>query len=133
MRTRRILSPIAVLLDLCGGATALFAVDVGDGEGPEGNEGDAGDELDGEGGSELPVPAEEQAEGDAENSVDNVVGRGESAFDEERETDELHEVCRDGEDEGKLESRARQETERGGFGLIGRLRSSPDTYCIDPD
>jgi hypothetical protein len=37
------------LLDLCGGEAAFFAVDVGDGEGPEGNEVDAGDELGGAG------------------------------------------------------------------------------------
>jgi hypothetical protein len=61
-----------------------------------------------------------QAEGDAENSVDDVVGWGGGAFDEERKTDDLQEVGGDGEDEGKLEPRAGQEAKRGGFGLVGR-------------
>jgi len=78
----------------CAGAG--FAVDVGYGEGPERDEVDAGDEFAGEGGQELPVPAEEPGENASHGEVEDVVGGRGGALEEDGEDDELQDVGQDG-------------------------------------
>ena len=82
-----------------------FAIDVGDGERPERNQVDAGDELGGEGRQELPVPAEEKGEQAADAEVEDIVGRRLSAFDDPGEDGDLKDVGDDGEDHGDAQAR----------------------------
>jgi hypothetical protein len=65
-----------------GGRVAFgLAIDVGDGERPQRDEVDAGDQLAGEGGQELPVPAEQEVEDASHDDVDPVSQRRLGALD----------------------------------------------------
>jgi hypothetical protein len=96
-----------LILSRCadGDLRAGFAIDVGDSEGPERDEFDAGDKLGGEGGQELPVPAEEPGEQAADAEVDYVVGRRCGAFEDKRKDGDLENVRDDGEDHGDAQAR----------------------------
>jgi len=87
-------------------ARAGFAVDVRDGEGPERHEVDAGDELAGKRGQELPMPAQKPGEDAGHGSVDDVVIGRVRAFKEDGEEDELHDVGDNRQSEGCLHARA---------------------------
>ena len=101
---------------------AGFAVDVGYGEGPEGDEIDAGDEFAGEGGQELPMPAEEPGEDAGHAKVEDIVRRESRAFDEQGEDNELDDVGQDGEQQRGLHARAGRDAEVAGAGFGGMDR-----------
>ena len=56
-----------------GDLRASFAIDVGDGKGPERDEFDSWDKLCGEGRQELPVPAEEVCKQATNADIENIV------------------------------------------------------------
>ena len=64
-----------------------FAVDVGDGERPERNEVDAGDEFGEEGWEKFPVPTEEVNHQGSDAEIENVIGGREASGDEHGEDD----------------------------------------------
>lgn len=88
-----------------------FAVDVGDGEGPEGEQVGDGDEFGENGGKKFPVPAEKRDEHGGHDEIEDVVSRREGAFREHRKDDELKRVGRDREDKRSPEARAFRERE----------------------
>lgn len=90
-----------------------FAVNVGDGEGPEGKQVGDGDEFGENGGKKFPVPADKRDEHGGHGEVEDVVGGREGAFREHRKDDELKRVGCDREDKRGPEARAFRERERG--------------------
>ena len=110
-------------------ARAGFAVDVGDGEGPQGSQIDSGDEFDEEGGQELPVPAEQVAEQARYAEIENIVGGELGAGNEEGEQDELHQVSEDSHDKGCFHARARGDGDS--VGRVGLIRRCRHTESID--
>ena len=89
-----------------GDLRASFAIDVGDGEGPERDEFNTRDKFGGEGRQELPVPAEEPREQTADTEVDYVVGWRCGAFEDKGKDGDLEDVGDDGEDHGDAQARA---------------------------
>ena len=87
----------ARLLRARDSARAGFAVDVGDGKGPEGNEVDTGYELAGKRRQKLPVPAEQPGKNAGHADVEEIVGGRIEAFDQDGEKDDLEDVSEDGE------------------------------------
>jgi hypothetical protein len=88
-----------------GDLRASFAIDVGDGKGPERDEFDSWDKLCGEGRQELPVPAEEVCQQSADAEVDYIVGGRCGAFEDKRKDGDLENVGDDGEDHGDAQAR----------------------------
>lgn len=88
-----------------GDLRARFAIDVGDGEGPERNEFHPRDQLGGEGGQKFPVPAEKPCEQSTDTKIDNVVGRRCGAFENEREYCDLEDVRDNSQDHGDAQTR----------------------------
>lgn len=60
----------------------LRAINVGDGEGPAGEQIGSGDKLGEQGGQKLPVPAEQVGQNRRHAKVQHVVRRRSGAFDE---------------------------------------------------
>ena len=88
-----------------GDLRASFAIDVGDGKGPERDEFDSRDKLCGEGRQELPVPAEEPGEQAADAEVDYIVGGRCGAFEDKRKDGDLENVGDHGQDHGDAQAR----------------------------
>jgi len=87
-----------------GDLRARFAIDIGDGECPERDEVDTRDEFGGEGGKELPMPAEKVGEQAADAEVEDVVDGRLGALDDPGEDGNLEDVGDDGEDHGDAQT-----------------------------
>jgi len=96
-----------LILSCCadGDLRAGFAIYIGDCEGPEGDELDSGNQLGGEGGQKLPVPAEEIREQAADTEVDDIVWGRCATFEDEGKDGNLQDVGGDGEDHGDAQAR----------------------------
>ena len=88
-----------------------FAVDVGDGQGPEWREVDSGDEFAGKRGQKLPVPAQKPGEDTGHAKVDDVVGRRFYSCEENREENDLDNIGEDCQQQRGLHARAGRDAE----------------------
>lgn len=88
-----------------GNLRAGFAIDIGDGESPERNEVDTGDQFSGEGGQELPMPAEKPCEETSDTNVEDVIRGKCSALEDRWEDGDLQDVGNDSHDHGDAQAR----------------------------
>ncbi len=104
---RCVVSGGGLILSGCadGDLRAGLAIYVGDGESPERDEVDTRDKLGGEGGKELPVPAEKESEQAADGEIEDVVDRRFGALDDPGENGDLKDVGDDGHDHGDAQAR----------------------------
>jgi len=107
-----------------GNLRAGFAIYVGNGEGPEGNKLHAGDELGGERGQELPMPAEKESEQAACAEIENIVGGRRGALNHEGKDSELEYVGNDGRDHGDAQARTCGDFDGLGIEVSGRGHGS---------
>ena len=103
-----------------GDLRAGFAIDVGDSEGPERDKVNTGDELGGEGGQELPVPAEEVGEQAADTEVKDVVDGRFGALNDPGEDGDLEDVGDDGHDHGDAQTRTGRDFDGFAIEVSGR-------------
>ena len=82
-----------------------FAIDICNGQGPQGDEVDDGHELGEERGQELPVPAEKVDQHCTDASVEHVIGRRLRTLDEEGKKDDLERIRKDRQDHSDLKAR----------------------------